>query len=392
LVAAAADNGAVLLDGSEPAFEWVETEGARDPGLVPLEDVPAVEREDYVFNANDSFWLPHAEAVIEGDYSPLHGDQRTARSPRTRENATVLADESATGPAGEDGDFTLDELADAALANRGYTARTLLEDVAQRCDAAPPVSLPAVPAEDDDAGGGAPALPAAEIDVGPACTVLAGWDGVYDVDRAGPPVWREMMHQFDGADLREAGPLWAEGFDAERPVETPAGLAAPDGDDDPVLTNLARAVQILDTAGIAVDATLGDVQFARRGDETIAIHGGDGADGTTNIVGHGSGSSILDPELLAAEPEDVAPGSSLTRVDDVTGYPVNNGTSFMLVVELTDDGPRAKVFLTYGNSEDRTSDDYTEATERFSAKDWRDVAFTEDDVAEATIETTVVRG
>src|SRR5918995_244880 len=129
IVAIAAENGAVLLDGSDPRFEWVEEDGARDPGLVPAADQPVVERDDYTFNANDSFWMPHATEMLEGDYSPLHGAQRTARSPRTRENAVVLGDTPTAGPAGDDGAFTLEELADAALQNRGYTSRVLLEAV-----------------------------------------------------------------------------------------------------------------------------------------------------------------------------------------------------------------------------------------------------------------------
>jgi acyl-homoserine-lactone acylase len=41
------------------------------------------------------------------------------------------------------------------------------------------------------------------------------------------------------------------------------------------------------------------------------------------------------------------------------------------------DGPEAKVFLTYGNTEDREAETYTSVTERFSEKDWREVAFTD---------------
>src|SRR5690606_184952 len=136
IVAIAADNGAVLLDGSDPRFEWVEVEGARDPGLVPPDEQPQITQSDYVFNANDSFWVPHATALLEGDYSPLHGRQRTPLSPRTRENAVVLDDMSPAGASGEDGRFTLDELADAALANRGYTSRALLGEVVARRRAA----------------------------------------------------------------------------------------------------------------------------------------------------------------------------------------------------------------------------------------------------------------
>ena len=40
VVKIAADNRAVLLDGSDPLFEWIDEEGARDPGLVPYSKMP----------------------------------------------------------------------------------------------------------------------------------------------------------------------------------------------------------------------------------------------------------------------------------------------------------------------------------------------------------------
>ncbi len=269
LAAGAADSGAVLLDGSDPLFEWVELEGARDPGLVPYADQPVVERSDYVFNANDSFWMPHATELLEGDYSPLHGEQRTPRSPRTRENATVLDDTGPDGAAGEDGSFDLDELADAALANRGFTARALLDEVVARCDGAAPVSVEELPAPEPEEGETPEdlpgALPAGEVDVAPACEVLAGWDGVYDLDRAGPPIFREMISRFERDDLGDAGPLWAEPFDPAQPLATPSGLApAPADGTDPVLSALARAVQVLEAAEVDLDATLGELQQAER--------------------------------------------------------------------------------------------------------------------------------
>jgi len=402
IVAIAADNGAILLDGSDPVNEWVEADGARDPGLVPAAEQPQVEHGDYLFNANDSFWVPHATALLEGDYSPLHGRQGTARSPRTRENAVVLDDMSADGASGEDGAFTLDELADAALANRGYTSRALLADVVERCEAAgsAPIAVPALDAQEPPppsptAPVPAPALPAASIDVAPACAVLSGWDGVYDIDRAGPAVWREMIGRFEAEALTEAGALWATPFDPTQPIDTPSGLApAPTADPagDPVLQNLARSVQVLEAAGIPVDAPLGEVQFALRAGEQVPVHGGTGLDGTTNIVGFGSGWSILDPELTATTRELVAPGSSLARIDGHAGYPVNNGTSFLMALAFTDDGPEARTFLTYGGTEDRSSPDYLDATRRFSDKQWRDVAYTASEVEDATTEVVTVRG
>jgi len=400
IVSIAADNGAILLDGSDPLYEWEAAEGARDPGLVPFSEQPILERDDYVFNANDSFWLANADELLEGDYSPLHGRQRTARSPRTRENATVLADRSAEGPAGEDGTFTLDELADASLLNRGFTAAALRAEVVERCTDAGPVAVDALEADGSVSG-----LPAAEVDVSAACEVLDGWDGVYDLDRAGPPLWRELVNRFSGEELTEAGPLWADAFDAEDPVATPSGLADPPaGGDDPVLQALARAVQILEVAGLDPDVTLGEVQVADRDGTRVAVHGGDGVDGTTNVVGGGSSGSLMtsgDPVLADRRSTRVAPGSALRRVTsdgaDPTEasparYPIGFGTSFLLALHYGADGPEAKAFLTYGNTEDRSDPLFTEATEAFSHKAWRTVAFAEADVAEATESTLTVRG
>jgi acyl-homoserine-lactone acylase len=399
IVKVAADSGAVLLDGSDPTFEWVDEPGARDPGLVPYADLPQVERSDYVFNANDSFWMPHATEMLEGDYSPLHGRQRTARSPRTRENATVLGDTSSDpsgssgSPAGDDGAFTLDELADAALQNRGYTSRALKDEVVDRCTDVPVVNLGPLLAED-----GTEQLPGAAVDISQACALLDQWDGVYDVDRVGPAIWRELVTRYPTSAFTQAGQLWSEPFDAERPVETPSGLApAPDGGSDPVIENLARVVQVFQYANLPIDATLGDVQFAVRNGTVVPIHGGDNRDGTTNIVGWGRGWSILDPTLAALDRQPVIQGSSLARTTDAegvtrTGYWINNGTSFLLALAYGPDGPQAKAFLTYGDTADRSDPDYLGATERFSRMEWRDVAFTEEQIEAEVVSTETVRG
>lgn len=382
----AADNGAVLLDGSDPKFEWVDAPGARDPGLVPADRQPQLERTDYVFNANDSFWLANASHLLEGDYSPLHGRQDTARSPRTRENAVVLDDTSAAGASGPDGKFTLDEAADAALRNEGFTARELRAAVVERCRAASgPITVNALPAAPAAPGPPAtpavPGLPAGSVDLAPACAVLASWDGTYDLKSVGAALWREFLARYTPKQFTEAGALWAVPFDPARPVETPGGLApAPVGAPDPVLINLARATQALHQAGYAPDVALGDVQFALRDGKRIPLHGGNGADGVTNIVTFGTLSTSRDPALIDSAPEKLVAGSSLMSVDGERGYPVNYGTSFLFAVHFGHDGPTAKAFLTYGNTADRSSDLYTEVTERFSQKKWRDVAFTEKEI------------
>jgi len=371
LTSAAADNGLVLLDGSNPLYEWQDAPGARDPGLIPFDKMPMVERDDYVFNANDSYWLPNAEETIEGDFSPLQGREQTPRSPRTRENAVVLDDVSPEGPSGEDGRFDLDELAAAALRNEGYTARALRDEVVKRCQKTPTASVDG-----------------ATVDLSDACAVLADWDGRYDLDSRGAVLFREMLQAFPSGSLFDKGDLWATAFDPRSPVDTPSGLApAPTGGPDPVLVNLATAVQALDKAGLEVDVPLGDVQFALRDGKRIPIHGGNFFDGTTNVVGRGgrTSASILDDAI-----PDVPGG--LDDTDGDPGYGVDNGTSFLLALAFTKDGPQAKAFLTYGNTEDRKDPLYTEATERFSRKEWRDVPLTEKAIEEAATSTVTVKG
>ncbi|MBS1839093.1 MAG: penicillin acylase family protein [Actinobacteria bacterium] len=398
IVKLAADNGAVLLDGSDPRFEWVDAPGARSPGLVPADRQPAIERNDYVFNANDSFWMPNAKVMLEGDYTPLFGRQKTPRSPRTRENAVVLEDTSDTGPAGKGGLFTLDSLADASLANRGYTAQELLSQVVQRCTATPSVTVPALPAAAPPptrvpgTPPPAPGLPAATVDVSAACRILAAWDSVYDLDRKGPIIWRETMSRYKSDAFMNAGALWATPFDPADPVNTPNGLAPATGGTDQVLVNLARAVQTLEAAGIPLDATLGDAQFAMRDGHRVPLHGGTAVDGVTNVVTWGSLSSSEDPAVLGVKRENVVAGSTLNRLDGQTGYPVNFGTSFLLALAYTDQGPKAKAFLTYSNTEDRKNPDYLAATEQFSAKRWRTVDFTEQQIKADTTSTVTVRG
>ena len=390
LVALAAESSAILLDGSNPIFEWVEEDGARDPGLVPYDRQPQAERGDYVFNANDSFWLPNAQHVLTGEFSPLHGRQETTRSVRTRENAVVLDDTSASGPSGDDGKFTLDEIADAALLNEGFVARELRVPVVERCRVpGTSVRVPEIAGADEG-----PAIPAATVDVTEACDVLAAWDGRYDLDSKGAPLWREFVSSFQAAAGKGAASLWAEPFDPARPVETPRGLvAAPSGEPDPVLVALGSAVRVLESLGYGPDVELGTMQFALRDGQRVPIHGGLGIDGVTNIVSPGRSATIRDPALLDSKEEKLFASSELRRLNGEAGYPVTYGTSFLFVVEFGEGAPRAKAFLTYGNVEDRSNELYTAATDRFSHKEWRDVAFTEEAIKDSLLgEPLTVRG
>ncbi len=373
------DEGFVLLDGSNSAFRWEVVPGARDPGLVPFSEMPMVQRTDYVFNANDSFWVPSAEFTLTGSYSILHGQQNTPLSMRTRQNAAVLSDTNATGLAGPDGLFDAEEVRTAAFENTGRTAVLLRSAAVDACRTTPIVEVPELLTAD-----GTLNLAAAAVDLTAACDVLANWDGVYDLDRSGPLIWRETMSRFDPEAFENAGVLFADPFDPAQPTLTPA---VPATDPTPLLQAMARAVQTITTAGFALDTTLGASQFTERSETRISIHGGNSVDGVTNIVTWSGRSSSSEPAPQRGEA--VAVDSSLRG----EGYRINYGTSFVMTVDYTGDEVQAWALLVYGQTGDRTSPLFDSQTIEFSEKQWRQVAFTDEQIAaDPDLETYTVIG
>ena len=365
-------NGAVVLDGSKSINRWEEQEGARDPGLVPWSELPMTERTDYVFNANDSFWIANGSEPLSGDYSILHGEQNTARSLRTRENIRILGGSDFSGA---DGLFSGEELRDASVANTSYAAYLLQQPLVERCTGATTIASPAINNSD-----GSVAVAAADVDISLACATLATWSGTFDLDAPGAPLFREWLGRVSALGLWST--LWLEPFDPARPNDTPNGIAAATqiapvagSTADPVLVALAQAVKVLEAGGRTVDVTLRDTQYAPRSATRIPIPGGLGSDGVTNVVSWGGlGSST---ETVPTRGARVAPGSTLTA----DGYPINYGTSFLMTVDFTQGAPRAWAFLTYSNTGDRTSPLFDAQLKRFSEKDWREVLYTDEQIA-----------
>ena len=352
--------GLVLLDGSTAKNDWLDDPGARSPGVVPFDRFPQLDRDDFVFNANDSHWLSNPAAPLEG-FSPLHGFERVPQSPRTRMNIRLLSDTSADGAAGADGKFTVEELQAAIMGNQSLTAELLLGSVQARCEA-PPIVL----VED------------VEVSLGEACDALAGWDGRYDVDSVGAVVWREFLGAFNFESLKNAGVLFTVPFDADDPANTPRNPPEPPmlGEEDPLMTGLGRAVVRLIEAGVPLDAALGDVQRAPHGDADYGVPGGNSREGIANIVTYGTLKTTLDP--LTPRGELVNDATGLT-VDG--NYVINYGSSFVMALELGEDGPRGQAFLTYSQSDDPASPHFADQTALFSEQKWRPLVFTEADIA-----------
>lgn len=343
-VDAAWQRGVLVLDGSNPLFD-LESFDPRAPGAIPIAQAPRVLRRDFVMNANDSYRYTNPDAAeTAAEHPPFYGDDAGRPSVRTLMNLAMLR--AGDAAAGDDGKLTLDEAAAAMLSNRSFTAERLRDEVLDACR--PLLKKPKRKPE--------------------PCEVLRDWDGQYDAGSRGAVLWRELI----AAISLGRGVPWARPFDAQAPTLTPDGLAL---DAVAIREAVATAAKRLDEAGVAVDAALGDVQYAPRAGKRIAVPGGDNLDGVANVVGYNQFDFTLLPKTArgAASETGLAAG----------GYAVNYGSSFVLAAELRPDGVTARALLTYGNSSDPASPHFRDQLELFARGELRLVRFTEADIAAA---------
>ena len=95
------------------------------------------------------------------------------------------------------------------------------------------------------------------------------------------------------------------------------------------------------------------------------------------MVSSGAGAATTtqdQPEV----PDSLVDGSTLTP----DGYPIAHGTSFLMAVHFTDDGPDARTILTYGQVGDPELPAFLPGMKAFAAKDWKQVRFTRADILE----------
>jgi acyl-homoserine-lactone acylase len=335
------ENRVALLDGSDPDDEWVVEPGARSPGLVPHDDLPAMRRTDVVLNCNDSHWLTHPDEPLEG-YSVMHGLERTPRSLRTRQNLIQTQHLAATGA------VTAEDALEVVVEGATLTALLLRDEVVARLRRA------GVHAE--------------------AARVLDDWDGTVGVDARGAVLWREFLATFTPAQLVDAGPLFAHGFDPDNPVVTPHGLNPDFDGDDPVVAAMTAALAALDAAGVDPGAPLGTVQWA--GPERIGVPGGCEVEGVANVLG---AIGALASQSLVPVPDGPEPFPARGTGTGLGpgGYQVDYGTSSLMAFELTADGPRGIGLLTYGQSEDFTAEGAAEGARALAEGRFRQLRFTD---------------
>jgi acyl-homoserine-lactone acylase len=316
----------VVLNGSDSACEWHQDERSAIPGAMPAEEMPRLQRADYVANANNSHWMANPDDPLEG-YSPIFGPERTPLSLRARAGFAFIRErlEGGGGIAPHDVKQMLDS-------QRNHAAELLLDDVLMLCNDAPPkVDLDGFP-----------------VDVIPVCTALANWDRRMTATSRGGHVWREFWRV-----ARRIEYLYFVPFVFGNPLDTPRGLAlAEDGTREALLRALALARVRLESHGIPLDAELGAIQYVVRDGERLPIPGGEGWAGMWSIA--------------------------RSRLTPQTGYtPVVSGNSYIQVVSWDDEGDlEAHGMLTYSQSPEPDSPHHADLTGLYSRGEWLTLPFT----------------
>lgn len=342
------DQGAYVMDGGDPVFEWVD-EGTPLPAAIPVERSPTLFTRDYAANSNENHWMANATTPVEG-YPFLYGAEREARQGRSKITARIGGAQTATDFAGDDGKYSFDELKSSLLSYPAHHADLLLPQLVTRCTGAEPVQLRW-------------RSELVQVDLSEACAVLTAWDGTLTTQARGAHLFREWIGSGEFVlgelgpfvtpdDFSRQGTIFADDFDPDDPLFTPSQLApAPDGAADPILVALATAVLQLEELGIALDATLGSVQYRLKAGERTPCPGGKELEGSFFIADWRSGNSTLLPREHDPRGEWVNERTELTA----SGYPINAGDSWVAAIAFTDDGPRAQGVLLYSQSADPDS-------------------------------------
>lgn len=359
--------GSVLIPGNSSVFAWDEN----NDGLNTIANAPKQDRNDYVFNANSSHWLTNLDAPLTG-FSILYGPEGTERSARTRYNAQLISDLTGNGLAGADNKFSLAELQSVLTDNRSLFSTDFRDQLVTLCQGTSSFDL------NGDI-----------IDLATACSVLANWDGHYNTNSIGAHIMREFMQQYRVSDHTAlSADLFSSGFNVLNPAHTPTGLNSTGA-----IESLAIAVKRLNDLGISLNSTLGELQYTMKNDQNISIPGGYSFEGMFNMTETKIPSRSTSDFANLPTGSAIA-GTTLTALDEdgdqqtEAAYRINYGSSFVLSVEMTPEGPNAEAFLSFSQSHDPESDNFADQTQLFSDKTWRPVVFKESDI-QADLKRTV---
>jgi acyl-homoserine-lactone acylase len=310
-----------ILPGNTSIFE--------PDGLNSYEQAPKLLRSDFVQNSNDSYWATNPAEPLSA-YSILYGDDLVSLSLRTRMGLQLLSDS-----AGDDDKFSPAEVAAALLGNRTYLGEAVRADLLKQCQlqGSTPISL-----EDGS-----------DVDISTGCNALASWDGKMNKESQAGHLFREFAYKFSQVSH------FTTPFDVKLPATTPNVLV----NDGSALKAFAIAIQNVEASGFALTATIGDIQFTEK---TMADGNGSGTkfpwagsthtEGGFNVYGSAKSDDTMYKIHQYTPVTDTETGKALSSGLTTEGYHLNYGSSWMFVVNFTDDGPIGNGLLASSQSSD----------------------------------------
>ncbi|CAM4368238.1 penicillin acylase family protein [Pseudoalteromonas ostreae] len=301
---------------------------------VDFENAPQLERTDYVQNANDSYWLTNGKSPLHG-YSPLYGKVNSQQSLRTRQSLAMLE------AADTDGLFNGSEVEIALLNNETYFER-FMPDLLRLCA---------------DNAGQKMHLKEDVVSVDPACNAVKLWDGTFNLTARSAHLILEFAEQLDfKADFSIP-------FDPIQPQITPRVLRQT----ETVLRKLLIAAKNVETAGFSLTEELSKVQFVQKGEQQIPWPGAAHRVGGFNVF---STSTHMDLTSFSTSIEtpiaDFISGRPTYSGLSKRGFDINFGSSWMMVVEFTDNGPQARGLLSFSQSANSHSAHFADQSHYYS--------------------------
>lgn len=305
----------IMLDGAHSACAWDIDPRAAQAGIFPADQLPQLERTDYVQHSNDSAWLANPKAPLAG-FSPLISQDNIALGPRARFALQRLQSLDKQP-------ISVSDLQSMVMDNEVYLAGQVMPDLLEFC---------------------AKQLGTDAVALQPLCSSLKHWDQRANLDSG-----LGLVHFINLAkQLRQIPDAWRVAFDPAQPLTTPRGLAIYR---EPVAKALREAMlaSTADVAkrGLTANSTWGDIQVSGQ----IPIHGG---------------------------PQELGIYNAMQTVPRADGKrEVISGSSYLQIVTFDDKGPHAQGVLTFSLSSNPTSKHGKDQTQAFSQKKLSPLPFTE---------------
>ncbi|WEJ03207.1 acylase [Pseudomonas sp. FJ2-5-13] len=225
----------IVLDGTHSACAWDIDPRAAQSGIFPADQLPQLQRTDYVQHSNDSAWMANPKAPLSG-FSPVISQDNIGLGPRARFALQRLQ-------ALEKQPISVTDLQNMVMDNEVYLAGQVMPDLLTFC---------------------AKHLGADAAALQPLCTSLKNWDQRANLDSGVGLVHFINLVQH----LQQIPDAWRVAFDPAHPLTTPSGLAI---DRAPVAKAL-RAAMLASSAEVSKlgQTRWGDIQVSGQ----TPIHGG----------------------------------------------------------------------------------------------------------------------